>query len=49
MTYIWIFEEDEWAPHMSFEASEKEEALFELDDLKASGYEAEFGPSFDFD
>ena len=47
MLYIWICEEDEWAPYMSYEASEKEEALFELDDLKASGYEADFGPSFD--
>mgnify|MGYP003121536595 CR=1 FL=1 len=44
--YIWIGEDGEWSPHMSFEEDEKDEALFEIHDLKCQGYDGGFGPSF---
>jgi hypothetical protein len=47
MIYIWINEDGEWCPHMSFEDNEKEEAKFEVKDLKRQGYDSEYGPSFD--
>jgi len=47
MIYIWINEDGEWCPYMSFEDNEKDEAEFEVEDLKDHGYDAEYGPSFD--
>lgn len=48
MKYIWVDYKDGhgFVPHMTFKNSEKEEALFEIQDLKDHSYKAKFGEKF---
>ena len=52
MRHIWIYEDGEWAFHMSFTATDSDDtstvcsaASAELLDLKDSGIKAKFGPT----
>ena len=48
MTYIWVQYDKtgDFEPHMTFKKSEREEADFEIQDLKDHGHRAKFGPKF---
>ena len=52
MKHIWINEDGEWVFHMSFDPADCDDdstvasaAQFEIDDLRASGVKAKFGPA----
>jgi hypothetical protein len=48
MFYIWVQydKQGEYAPHMTFKKCDKDDALFEIDDLKRQGHRAKFGEKF---
>lgn len=48
MLYIWVQHEKtgEFEPHMSFKKAEREDAVFEIDDLKQQDHRAKFGGKF---
>lgn len=48
MLYIWVQYDKtgEYEPHMTFVKSEREEADFEIDDLKNHGHRAKYGAKF---
>ena len=46
MLYIWVKYDNEFEPHMSFSIEDKEDALFEIQDLEDQGHKAKFGRGF---
>ncbi len=51
MLYIWIDENDGrgFEPHMTFDKSDREDALHEISTIKEQGHKAKFGSIFDYD
>lgn len=44
--YIWVDYGNGFEPHMTFKKEDKEDAIFELEELKDTGYKAKFGEVF---
>lgn len=48
MLYIWVQydKQGNYEPHMTFKKSDKEDADFEIQDLKDHGHRAKYGENF---
>lgn len=48
MLYVWVQydKQGDFEPHMTFKKSEREEANFEIQDLKDHGHRAKLGGAF---